>query len=170
MTRPHPRSARRPLSPTEKSIALALAALLGLCLVCGAIITARTAYRFANFAEIADAAIISSDNGCFGAYGSGSSSMGTRSTITYEVEFTYHGALYRTAVVRPCDVVPPDFGRGRGAIWVEYDREHPQRIRVLNDNRAETQVRRVSAALVGYLVVGAAVVLRRRTGHQRQAS
>jgi len=126
--------------------------LLGLVLFGLLVRSAHTAYRFEHFAVVADARIIDSDIGCFGAYGSGSTGSGGKSTITYVVEFLHDGHPYRTSVRRPCDVIPPDFGRGRGSIWVEYDRADPDRIRVLNDERAGVQTQILSVLFGAYLI------------------
>ncbi len=123
------------------------------------------AYRFAHHAVTADALIIDSDHGCLGAYGSGGGSgVGGRNAITYQVEFPYQGRPFRTDVVRPCRVVPPDFGYGRGSIWVQYDQDHPQRIRVLNDNAAASNTARITIVLAAYLLIaGVGSVVVRRT-------
>jgi hypothetical protein len=122
------------------------------------------AYRFEHYAVTVDALIIGSDGGCIGAFGSGGGSgVGGKRAITYLVEFPYRGQPFRTQVVRPCRVVPPDFGRGRGSIWVQYDQDHPDRIRVLNDNEATVNVRLLAIVLGAYLMIAGvgAVVLRR---------
>ena len=96
--------------------------------------------RFAHHSAIADAQILDSDLGCIGANGSPSSTgVGWRNSISYQIEFPYAGVLHTTTVRRPCDVIPPDFGRGRGAIWVEYDVNAPDRVRVQGDRTVATR-------------------------------
>ena len=108
--------------------------------------------RFAHHAALADARILDSDLGCLGAMGSPSSTgVGWRNAIIYQVEFPYTGGTHSTSVRRPCDVIPPDFGRGRGFIWVEYDVDDPDRIRVQNDPTAEARVRWLRQLLVTVL-------------------
>ena len=158
----------------RQRIAAALATVaLGLALFGLLVSSAVAAYHFHRHAVIVDARILDSDLGCFGASGSGSTPSGDRSSITYDVQFAVAGSPYRTSVKRPCGVIPPDFGRGRGSIWVEYDREDPERVRVLNDHRAETDTRTLSllfgayaAGLVGWAVTRAVVQKRggRRSG------
>jgi hypothetical protein len=87
--------------------------------------------RFEHHAVRADAKILDSDHGCLSAYGSRGSGGGS---IRYRIEFAYQGVIHTTTVRRPCDVTPPDFGRGRGAIWIEYDVDQPDRVRVVNDD------------------------------------
>lgn len=122
-------------------------ALLGLL-----VHNAVAAYHFTHHAVVVDARITDTDLGCFGAFGSGSTSIGDRKSITYEIVFPRASGVVQTSVERPCGVIPPDFGRGRGSIWIEYDREDPRRIRVLNDHRAETDTRTLSLLFGAYLV------------------
>lgn len=132
--------------------------VIGLVLFGLLVTTAHTAYRFERFAAVADARILDSDSGCFGAYGTGSTGSGDKKTITYTVEFDVDGGVHRTRVKRPCDVIPPDFGRGRGSIWVQYDRLDLDRIRVLNDDRAKVQTE-ILSVLFGAYVVGVLTVV-----------
>jgi len=129
--------------------------------------SAVAAYHFSYHAVVVDARIIDSDLGCFGASGSGSTSIGNRKSITYEIVFPRASGTVQTSVQRPCTVIPPDFGRGRGSIWVEYDREDPSRIRVLNDHRAETDTRTLSLLLGAYLAGLVAWAIRRRVNQTR---
>lgn len=138
---------------------LGLLAFVGLVLLAATVSTGYRAYRFAHFAEVADAVILDSDNGCFGAMGGGGTGMGGKSTITYTVEFAYAGGTHRTEVRRPCGTYPPDFGRGRGKIWVQYDRDDPDRIRVLNDDRVRVHARGFGTALVVYASIVSGVAL-----------
>ncbi|MFV0453163.1 MAG: hypothetical protein ACK5LS_13155 [Propioniciclava sp.] len=112
--------------------------------------------RFLHHARTVDARIVETvRTGCFTAAG-GSQGRGSGDTV-YAVEFLDDGRLIRTRVTRPCRVIPPDFGRGRGAVWIEYDRDHPDRNRVVNDHRVEQSVTAAGIALLGYV---AAVGLR----------
>lgn len=156
----------RPLSPVERGLITGLGVILGVALAGGYVLAAFSTYRFSHYMVVADARILDSDLGCFGPIGSGTG-LGTGTTITYQVEFRYRAGTHRTEVVRPCDVIPPDFGRGRGSIWVEYDREHPDRIRVLNDHRVETWADGLAVVLIGYLVVVAALVIRWRLAQRK---
>jgi hypothetical protein len=146
---------------------LSVVIMFGAALLAGACATGYRAYRFAHFAVTVDALIIDSDLGCFGAYGSGTG-MGRKPTITYTVEFPYAGGTHRTTVRRPCDVVPPDFGRGRGWIWIQYDRDDPDRTRVLNDDKDRRRTRNLGVALVAYgsVVLGIVAVRSRTAGHR----
>ncbi len=124
------------------------------------------AYRFDHHAVTVDALIISSDTGCLGAFGGGGggNGVGGKSAITYLVEFPYREGPFRTRAVRPCRVVPPYFGRGRASIWVQYDQDHPNRIRVLNDNEAAANTRLLAIVLGAYLMIaGVGLVVLRRT-------
>ena len=116
--------------------------------------------RFARHSALADARILDSDLGCLGAMGSPSSTgVGWGTAITYEIEFAYGGGTHTTSVRRPCDVIPPDFGRGRGFIWVEYDVDDPDRIRVQNDPTAEARVRWLRQLLVTVLAAEGVLLL-----------
>jgi hypothetical protein len=120
--------------------------------------------RFLHHAAVADARILGSDLGCLGAYGSSSSTpTGLSGSITYQIEFRYVGGLHTTSVRRPCHVIPPDFGRGRGAIWVEYDVDHPDRVRVQGDDTAEVRARWWRDALFTVLVAEGVLLLWRRS-------
>ena len=141
---------------------LGLVVLIGVGLLASTVSTGYRAYRFGHFAVTVDALILDSDLGCFGAYGGGSG-MGSKSSITYTVEFPYAGDTHRTDVVRPCDIFPPDFGRGRGRIWVQHDRDHPDRIRVLNDDRVRFHAQNFGVALVVYASIVLGVVAVRST-------
>jgi hypothetical protein len=119
--------------------------------------------RFTHHSAIADARILDSDLGCIGAMGSPSSTgVGWRNAIRYEIEFSYAGGVHTTSVRRPCDVIPPDFGRGRGSIWVEYDVDHPDRIRVQNDPTAAARVQWLRQLLITVLAAEAFILLWRR--------
>jgi hypothetical protein len=119
--------------------------------------------RFAHHSAIADARILDSDLGCLGAYGSPSSTgVGWRSSIRYEIEFPYAGGVHATSVRRPCDVIPPDFGRGRGSIWVEYDLDSPDRVRVQGDQTVDARARWLWQLLVTVLTAEGVVLLWRR--------
>ncbi len=130
-------------------------------LVLGSWLSARhEADRFAHHAVLADARITGSDLGCLGAMGSPSSTgVGWRSAIRYDIEIPYAGGVHLTTVRRPCDVIPPDFGRGRGYIWVEYDVDHPDRVRVQNDPTAEARVRWLWQLLITVLAAEGVVLL-----------
>lgn len=119
--------------------------------------------RFTHHSALADARILGSDLGCLGAYGSASSTgVGWRNAIRYDIEFPYAGGVHATSVRRPCAVIPPDFGRGRGFIWVEYDVDHPDRVRVQNDPTADARVRWLWQLLVTVLAAEGFVILWRR--------
>lgn len=122
--------------------------------------------RFVHHSEVADARITETlQTGCLGAIGS-ALTTGSGTTV-WRVTFPYRGAVHTTTVARPCDVVPPDFGRGRGAVWIEYDVDNPDLNRVLNDHRAETAVPWLTAGGVAYLCVLAVCVWRWRAGSRR---
>jgi hypothetical protein len=63
-------------------------------------------------------------------------------------------------------VIPPDFGRGRGFIWVEYDVDHPDRIRVQNDPTAGARVRWRRQLLVTVLAAEGVILLWRWRQHR----
>lgn len=105
----------------------------------------HVADRFAHHAVRADAKITGSDLGCLVAYGGSGFGSGS---IRYDIEFPYAGGTHVTTVRKPCGVTPPDFGRGRGAIWIEYDVDHPDRVRVVNDTSAADR-----AAFLGRLLL-----------------
>jgi len=160
-----PRWPRRPLSRTDRSALWTVLLVIPVIMLAAIAKVGFDAYRFEHHAVTVDALIISSDTGCIGAFGGGGGSgVGGKTSITYLVEFPYQGQPFRTDVVRPCRVVPPDFGRGRGSIWVQYDQDHPQRIRVLNDNEAAVITRLIAIVLSAYLlIVGVGSVVIRRT-------
>jgi hypothetical protein len=127
--------------------------------------------RFAHHSAIADARILDSDLGCLGAMGSPSSTgVGWRNAIRYEIEFAYAGGVHATSVRRPCDVIPPDFGRGRGYIWVEYDVDQPDRIRVQNDPTAAARVRWLWQLLITVLAAEGVILLWRWRQHRTPAA
>lgn len=159
----------RPWTRADRAVMLALVVMFGIGLVAATLSSAYRAYRFAHFTVTVDALILDSDNGCFGAHGGGSG-MGSKSSITYTVEFPYAGGTHRTSVQRPCDVYPPDFGRGRGRIWVQYDRADPDRIRVLNDDRVRFHARNFVVALVIYASAAVALVAVRRSPGRASAA
>ena len=116
--------------------------------------------RFTQHSAVADARILDSDFGCLGAYGSPSSTgVGWRNSIRYEIEFAYAGGTHVTSVRRPCEVIPPDFGRGRGAIWVEYDVDSPDRVRVQGDRTVEARVRWLWQLLITVLAAEGVLLL-----------
>ena len=84
--------------------------LIPVIMLAGIIKIGFDAYRFEHHAVPVAALIISSDTGCVGAFGGdgGGSGVGGKSAITYLVEFPYRERPFRTDVVRPCRVVPPD--------------------------------------------------------------
>ncbi|GAA3702127.1 hypothetical protein GCM10022204_18860 [Microlunatus aurantiacus] len=133
-------------------------------LVLGFWLSARhEADRFAHHSVLADARITGSDLGCLGAMGSPSSTgVGWRNAIRYDIAIPYAGGVHLTRVTRPCDVIPPDFGRGRGYIWVEYDVDHPDRVRVQGDPTADARVRWLWQLLVTVLAAEGFVLLWRR--------
>ena len=116
--------------------------------------------RFAHHSVRADAKITGSNLGCLGAYGMPGSGGGS---ITYDIEFAYAGGTHATSVRRPCDVTPPDFGRGRGAIWVEYDVDDPDRVRVVNDDTAPRRAAWLRQLLVTVLAAEGVILLWRRS-------
>lgn len=139
-----------------------LAALTGVLLAVSVVHAGHRNHRLAEHAVVVDAEILDSDLGCITATG-GSSSVGGP-TITYRVRFPLDdGRLHTTSVVRPCTVIPPDFGRGRGSIWVEYDRDDPDRIRVLNDRSliARMQILSVLTGIALAVSVGCLIGYRR---------
>lgn len=119
------------------------------------------AYRFDRYARTADAQILDSDLGCIVAMGGGSQSAGSGS-ITYRVRFPTPDGPHTTDVIRPCHVVPPDFGRGRGAIWIEYLPQDPDQVRVVNDRTDRDAVIVLVVVLALYPVIFGIVVLVRR--------
>lgn len=123
------------------------------------------AYRFAQFGVTVDALITDSDTAClFGGPGFGRS-------ITYQVRFPLlNGGVHEGQVIRPCDIIPPDFGRGRGSIWIEYDRDNPDQTRVVNDNRALVRTQ-ISGALLGFgvIMLAAWIFVTRRPNSRRTA-
>lgn len=142
---------------------LGLGALGAVLLLVSIIGEARTADRFVNRALTVDAHIVRTVKlGCFGPIGSGTG-IGRGDTI-YEVTFPHAHGVHTTTVTRPCDVVPPDFGRGRGAIWIQYDVDDLDRTRVLTDTRAEDSVPRLAMVLAAWVtaVVVFWLTLRRR--------
>lgn len=112
--------------------------------------------RFAHHAVRADAKITGSDLGCLSAYGSPGSGGGS---IRYDIVFPYAGGMYATTVRKPCAVTPPDFGRGRGAIWIEYDADHPDRVRVVNDDTAAERALFLRRLLITVLAAEGVIVL-----------
>lgn len=153
----------RPWTRADRAVMLGLMVLVGVGLLAATLSAGYRAYRFAHFAVTVDSLILNSDTGCFGAYGGGSR-MGGKSTIIYTVEFPYAGGTHRTEVLRPCDIYPPDFGRGRGRIWVQFDRDDPDRIRVLNDDRVRVHAQNFGIALVVFASITLGAVAVRRPG------
>lgn len=116
-----------------------LAAFVTISLVVGIVLNLYTVDRFARHGRIADAYITGVPKlGCFGPIGDGTG-LGRGSTV-YAIRYVHPGGVHETTVTRPCDVIPPDFGRGRGFIWIQYDAEDLDRTRVLNDTSAEDAV------------------------------
>jgi hypothetical protein len=152
----------RPAAPVDRLIVLGMIVLVGVGLLTVTLGSAYRAYRFAHHSVRVDALILDSDLGCFGPYGSGSG-LGSKSSITYSVEFPYAGGTHRTKVRRPCDVYPPGFGRGRGRIWVEYDRANPDRVRVQLDDRDRVRARSAGVGLVAYAAAVLGLVAVRRS-------
>ena len=112
------------------------AALVGVWLAAAWANAWYVADRFAHHSVIVDATIVRTIQlGCFGARGSGTG-MGSGDTI-YSITFPHPGGVHATTVTRPCHVIPPDYGRGRGAVWIQYDVDNLDRTRVLNDTGAE---------------------------------
>ena len=112
------------------------AALVGVWLAAAWANAWYVADRFAHHSVIVDATIVRTIQlGCFGARGSGTG-MGSGDTI-YSITFPHPGGVHATTVTRPCHVIPPDYGRGRGAVWIQYDVDDLDRTRVLNDTGAE---------------------------------
>ncbi|QDP97956.1 hypothetical protein FOE78_20455 [Microlunatus elymi] len=124
---------------------------------------AYRAYRLDHHGVRVDAKILSSDVGCFGAIGSGSTPIGGK-TITYRVRFPIPTGEHTTKVTRPCRVIPPDFGYGRGAIWIQYDAGNPDRTRVLGDNTDREAVKILAVVTLIYLVGLAIAILAQRVG------
>ncbi len=78
--------------------------------------------RFVNHSVIVDARLVDRvDIQCIGASGGGLLGSGTN---TWWVEFPVPTGLHQTRLVHPCDVTPPDFGRGRGYMWMQYDKDN----------------------------------------------
>lgn len=112
---------------------------------------AHLADRFVNHSVTVDAHIVRTVKlGCFGPIGSGTG-IGNGDTV-YAITFPHPGGVHETTVTRPCAVIPPDFGRGRGAIWIQYDVDDLDRTRVLHDTRAEDSVPRLAGLLVAWVV------------------
>lgn len=119
------------------------------------------ANRFVHHSQTVDAHIVRTEKlGCFGPIGSGTG-IGNGDTV-YAITFPHAGGVHSTTVTRPCDVIPPDFGRGRGAIWVQYDIDDLDRTRVLHDTRAEDSVPRLAMVLVAWVAAVAVFGLTRR--------
>jgi hypothetical protein len=157
-----PRRLPRPVRPVDRLLALVAVVLVGVALLAATVGSAYRAYRVAHYGVLVDALILDSDLGCFGAYGSGTG-LGSKSSITYVVEFPYAGGTHRTEVRRPCDVIPPDFGRGRGRIWVRYDRDNPDLVRVQYDDRDRVVARNAGFVLVAYASAVLGLVAVRRS-------
>ena len=84
---------------------------------------AYTADRFLHHSATVDATILETVKlGCFGASGNGTG-MGSGTTV-WRVSYPHPGGRHETQVSRPCTVIPPDYGRGRGAVWIQYDAEN----------------------------------------------
>lgn len=65
-----------------------------------------------------------------------------------QVRFPVPGGVHTAWVNRPCWVKPPDWGFGRGAIWIQYDRRDPDRLRVLTDTSDSEAIKILIAAMV----------------------
>jgi hypothetical protein len=102
-------------------------------------------YRFASEGVTADARILHQGIDCFlaGPGILGNVSGHERMLVVFAVPDGHHS----TWVVRPCRTIPPDFGRGRGAIWIQYDRQDPDRVRVVNDRSDLDAIKVLSVVL-----------------------
>lgn len=124
---------------------LLLLVIVGSVLMVVLITSLWLADRFRNHSVTADATIVETTRlNCISA--AGGQGVG-RGSNDYRVRFPTAAGVHETIVTRPCRVVPPDFGRGRGAIWVQYDVDDPDRVRVLNDTDAESSIAPVAVAL-----------------------
>lgn len=111
--------------------------------------------RFVNHSVIVDARLVDRiDIQCIGASGGGLLGSGTN---TWWVEFPVPEGLHQTRLVHPCDVTPPDFGRGRGYMWMQYDEDNYDRTRVLNDTTAEDSVRPLTLGLIVWVPATAVI-------------
>lgn len=118
--------------------------------------------RFLNHSRTVDAVLVERAGplNCLAAMGS--PLIFGKGSNTWVVDFVLEdGSVHRTQLVHHCDVVPPDFGRGRGKMWMQYDVDDPDRTRVLNDDRPG---RYIPWQAAGLAVWGAGLVW----GYQRR--
>ena len=64
------------------------------------------------------------------------------------VRFPVPGGEHTAWVERPCWVRPPDWGYGRGAIWIQYLPTDPDRLRVLTDTSDVEAIKVLVAAMI----------------------
>ncbi|WP_203567568.1 hypothetical protein [Aestuariimicrobium ganziense] len=128
--------------------------LFGAMLVASLASNAWLAHRFVHHSETVDARLIEriSPPNCLGA--SGVPGLSGRGANTWLVEFPTRDGLHRTQLVHPCRVTPPDFGRGRGYMWMQYDVDNPDRTRVLNDTTHEDDVEPFALAVAAWAIIG----------------
>lgn len=116
-------------------------AVAGLILA-GIAAKAYRVHRFDEYAVTADGTILEQGIDCF-ATDSGYERI--------KVNFAVPGGRRTAWVVHPCRIIPPDWGHGRGAVWIQYDRQDPDRIRVVNDTSDVDAVKVLSTALLIWL-------------------
>ena len=113
-------------------------------MVAGIAAKAYRAHRFAEYAVTADGTILAQGDHCF----LNDSSGYERIKVNFPVP---DGRRHVAWVVHPCWVTPPDWGYGRGAVWIQYDRQDLDRLRVENDTSDVEAIKFLTLALIIWL-------------------
>lgn len=121
----------------------AILAVAGLMLA-GIAAKAYRAHRFAEYAVTADGTILQQGLNCF---------LTDSGYERIKVDFPISDGRRHVAwVVHPCRVIPPDWGHGRGAVWIQYDRQDPDRLRVENDTSDVDAIKVLTLAVIIWLL------------------
>lgn len=111
-------------------------------LLAGIAAKAYRLHRFAEYGVTADGKILRQGMDCF---------LTDSGSERIQVRFGVPGGLHTAWVVHPCRVIPPDWGHGRGAVWIQYDRQHPDRLRVVNDTSDLDAIKILTLVLIIWL-------------------
>ncbi|QGN32165.1 hypothetical protein [Microlunatus sp. Gsoil 973] len=136
-----------------------LVGIVAVLLAAGIAAKAYRLHRFAEYAVTADGHIVRQGIDCF------ATDSGHERIL---VDFPVPGGRHTAWVKHACRVTPPDWGHGRGAVWIQYDRQHPDRLRVVNDTSDTDAITVLSLVLIIWL--GAPLGVRRLFARQPPGS